>query len=199
MVLPLLAALLCSQPIDLTFVRHGETQANASGHYNARTLNQFSAKGEKQVAALTEWLRKQRRYDLILVSPSPRALKTVAPYLRETHQKAVVWPLLYECCTGHRNATAPTKLEWGPKLTIPADLQDCFIVRPSMDRLPNSPDWGRGLAQVQGSVRQFAALCSGKRVLLVGHSGHGGQFLHSLDGKWRKLENAKPVELTVGG
>jgi hypothetical protein len=25
---------------------------------------------------------------------------------------------------------------------------------------------------------------------LVGHSGMGGQFLHALTGKWRKIENA---------
>ena len=38
---------------------------------------------------------------------------------------------------------------------------------------------------------------SGGRILLVGHSGFGGQFLHALTGKWRKVENATPISVRV--
>lgn len=191
MALPLLAILTLATT-DLTFVRHAETVANATGRYNARTLNALSDKGRQQVAALTRILVAQPPFDEILVSPSPRAMMTIAPYLQSTHRKATVWPLLYECCTGKRNATKPTTFKWDGAVSVPKDLAPYFVVR-SGDRLPVSPDWGAGLAQVQETVAAFRANLAGKRVLLVGHSGHGGQFLHALTGKWIRVENAKPI------
>ncbi|MBS1709646.1 MAG: histidine phosphatase family protein [Armatimonadetes bacterium] len=183
-------------PCQLTFVRHGETEANATGKYNAQTIDSFSAKGVQQVQALTLSLQKQPKYDLILVSPSPRALRTVAPYLKATGQKATVWPLLYECCTGKDTGEAATKFTWGGKISLPKDIEGLFRLDPAA-RYPSSPTWGAGLAQVEASVKQFRADFAKGRVLIVGHSGHGGQFLARLDGKKRRLENAKPVELTL--
>lgn len=185
-------------PTDLTFVRHGETEANATGHYNARTLNTFSRKGEAGVAALTKQLLAQPRFNRILVSPSPRALKTIAPYLRATRQQATVWPLLYECCTGRRPKGAhPTSFKYAGKIEIPADLRGLFIVLPSANRLPDAPDYNSGLAQVQASVEEFHRFYSKGRVLLVGHSGHGGQFLHALTGRWTKIDNATEYHFTL--
>lgn len=192
-----IVALAAVSPCHLTFVRHGETEANATGKYNSKTINVFSEKGAKQVDALTVLLRKEPKYDLILVSPSPRALKTIAPYLRATGQRATVWPLLYECCTMKSTGKPATQFAWGSKITLPKDLEGLFKLMPDMDRYPSSPTWESGLAQVQASVKQFRTLYARGRVLLVGHSGHGGQFLYGLDGKRRRLENAKPVEIDV--
>ena len=113
---------------DLTFVRHGETVANATGKYNSRTLNTLSEKGKQGVAALTERLKKQARFDLILVSPSERALRTIAPYLAATRQKATVWPLLYECCTGPKQAEAKGPLKFSGKIKIPEDIARYFVI-----------------------------------------------------------------------
>jgi broad specificity phosphatase PhoE len=186
------------RPTDLTFVRHGETVANATGHYNARTLNEFSSKGAAGVAAVTKQLLSQPRFDVILVSPSPRALKTIAPYLRATHSRAIIWPLAYECCTGKKPKDAhPTEFKWGSALSIPNDIANLFIVEKGAGRLPSSPDYNSGLAQVDASLGEFKARFLGKRVLIVGHSGHGGQFLHSLTGKWRRVENTKEIEVQL--
>ena len=190
-------ALAVFAPCRLTFVRHGETVANATGKYNARTIDTFSAKGARQVRDLAASLQKQPKYDLILVSPSPRALRTAAPYLKATGQKATVWPLLYECCTGRPSGKSATKFGWGGKITLPKDIAGLFRLAPTA-QYPSSPTWGAGLAQVEASVRQFKRDYARGRVLIVGHSGHGGQFLARLDGKKRHLENAKPVETTVG-
>lgn len=193
-----LVALALVMPTDLVFVRHGETVANATGKYNARTLNAFSEKGQQGVDALTQRLVREPRFDRILVSPSPRALMTIAPYLRATHQTATVWPLLYECCTGRRPKGVKAKpFAWGSKITIPAGLSGLFRVLPGHDRLPNAPDYATGLGQVQASLTEFRQLYSGGRVLLVGHSGHGGQFLHELTGKWTKVENAKEIRVAL--
>lgn len=175
---------------DLTYVRHGETVANATGHYNSRTINEFSPKGRREVSALTRSLLAEPAFDEILVSPSPRALRTIAPYLAATHRRADVWPLLYECCTMSMRGAKPSRFTYGGPVVIPRDLRPYFVVSPTESKLPVAPDAGSGLAQVEEAVKVFWARLAGKRVLLVGHSGMGGQFLHALTGKWRKIENA---------
>lgn len=190
----LLSAILlfAQQAPSLTFVRHGETVANATGHYSERTLNTLSAKGEREVAALTRDLLKLPRFDLILVSPAPRVLKTIAPYLRQTHQTAIVWPLLYECCTGKRPKNAhPTRFAYGERIRIPSDLTGLFQLEPGNDRYPVAPKYDEGLAQVDAAIDEYRRRFSHGRVLLVGHSGMGGHFIHALTGKWIKLDNAK--------
>lgn len=191
-------ALCLFSPTDLVFVRHGETVANATGHYNSKTLNAFSEKGQAEVEALTKRLGAMPRFQMILVSASPRAMLTIAPYLKETHQKAVIWPLLYECCTGKRpkDATA-TSFKFGAKIKIPADLSAYFTLIPGADRLPVASDYRSGLAQVDASLTEFKEKFAGQRILLVGHSGHGGQFLHALTGKWRKVENCKEISVRL--
>lgn len=193
-----LVALAVLQPTDFVYVRHAETQANATGVYNERTLNAFSQKGQAQVTALTAELLKTPEFDLILVSPSPRALKTIAPYLQKTGQRAVVWPLLYECCTGRRTTSTPTEFTWGGKFTIDPSIAPRFVVQPGMDRLPVAPGWGPGLAQVAEAVEAFRLEYADQgRVLIVGHSGFGGQFLKSLTGKSYHVKNAEPIPFRV--
>ncbi len=192
-----LAALVLAAPLHLTFVRHSETVANATGRYNARTLNVFSERGEKLVVALTETLLKSPRPDAILVSPSLRALRTIAPYLRRTGQKATVWPLLYECCTERPKKPAARTFPYGAKIEIPRDLAGLFVVLPGQDRLPAPRDYGEGLAQARRSVEGFRARFHAGRVMLVGHSAHGGLFLKALAGHAYKVDNAKPIELDL--
>jgi broad specificity phosphatase PhoE len=192
------AALALAPSTDLTFVRHGETVANATGRYNSQTLNVLSEKGRQGVAELTQRLLKGPRFDRILVSPSPRALKTIAPYLRASGQRATVWPLLYECCTGRRPKGAhATRFSYGAKVELPRDLAPLFRIEPGMDRYPIASDYNAGLAQAAASLAEFKNRFRGGRVLLVGHSGHGGQFIHGLTGKRVRVENAKEIHLEV--
>jgi broad specificity phosphatase PhoE len=173
------------------FVRHGETLANANGHYSARSVDTFSAKGQEEVQALTDQLLKMTRFDLILVSPAPRTLRTIAPYLEKTHQRAYIWPLLYECCTGKRPAgVKATRFGYGSAVVVPTDLRPYFLAIPGETRYPTAPDYAQGLAQVHAAAEEFKRLYKGKSVLLVGHSGQGGHFIHELTGKWTMLRNA---------
>ena len=195
--LPLLAALTLAPPLHLTYVRHSETVANATGRYNAKTLNAFSTKGEALVRALTARLVKAPRPDRILVSPSPRALRTVAPYLRRTGQKATVWPLLYECCTERPRQPETKTFRYGGKIEIPSDLKGLFIVVPGQDRLPAPRGYGEGLAQVRAAVASFRKSFRGGRVMLVGHSAMGGKLLKALTGKSYQVRNADPIEIDL--
>jgi broad specificity phosphatase PhoE len=187
--------LLLTVGTDLTYVRHAETVANATGRYNTRTLNTFTAKGDRQVATLTEALLKERPWDVILVSPSPRALKTIAPYLAKSGRRATVWPLLYECCTERPRQPEAARFGWGAPVEIPKEIAAHFVV-PEGAKLPAPRNYGEGLAQVSATVREFAAF-RGKRILLVGHSAHGGQFLRRLNGKAYHIQNAEPIHLRL--
>lgn len=183
---------------SVTFVRHAETVANATGRYNGKTLNVLSAKGRAQAEAVVGPLQRLGHFDVILVSPSERVLTTFAPYLRATRQRATIWPLLYECCTGRPSPRpAPGPLKYGAKITIPTAFSSLYRIEPGHDRYPVAPDYARGLVQVDASVREFRARYLGRKVLLLGHSGHGGHFIHALTGKWRKVENAGIIRFTL--
>jgi broad specificity phosphatase PhoE len=189
MLASLLLVLTAAPPksLDLWFVRHGETVANATGRYNARTIDTFSARGQQQVAALTKQL-SGIRFDAIVVSPSPRALRTIAPYLRaHPGLKAEVWPELYECCDNNtRKVKGPTSpsVRFGAAIRVPADLQGLFALSAGA-RLIATPSYEDGLRQVELAAtrlkRSFGG--SGKTVLVIGHSLHGSRLIEELEGR----------------
>lgn len=174
-------------PGRFVFVRHAETQANATGRYNSRTINAFSDLGKKQVEKLTANLDSAGPFDEIVVSPSERALRTLAPYLRSHHRTATVWPDLYECCDGNtRKVKGPTSrtLKYGPKFVVPADIRPLFRVEAGQDRLPLAPSYEDGLIQIRVSADRIRReVASGHRILVVGHSLHGGRMIELLEGK----------------
>ncbi len=181
------SANLFAQKARIIFVRHAETQANATGRYNSRTIDAFSDLGKKQVFRLTGELDSMR-FDPILVSPSERALRTIAPYLRSHRRKAIIWPELYECCDAHTKAvkgTASLSVRYGSRLVVPSDIRDLFVVQPGHDRLPNAPSYVDGLNQIRACAARLRSEfgTSEKQVLVVGHSLMGGRLLELLEGK----------------
>ncbi|MEI7985900.1 MAG: histidine phosphatase family protein [Armatimonadota bacterium] len=195
MPLLLLCTLTIATTTDLTFVRHGETIANATGKYNSQTIDTFSKKGQDQVARLTRDLLVEQPYDVILVSPSPRAMNSIAPYLKAKGKVGTVWPLLYECCTEKRPANAKaTSFNFGVKIAIPTAISGQLKIGTLGDRYPAPKGYNEGLAQVAASVAEFKKKFLGKRVLIVGHSGAGGQFIKAFTGKAIRLENASPLK-----
>jgi broad specificity phosphatase PhoE len=174
--------------MELVFVRHGETVANATGRYNSRTIDTFSALGEQQVAALTPKLNGMR-FDAIVVSPSPRALKTIAPYLRaHPGSRAEVWPELYECCDNNTKkikGLTSAQVRYGAVVKLPSDIAPLFFVNAANSRFILAPSYDDGLRQIRIAAdrlkRQFGG--TGKTVLVVGHSLHGGRMIELLKGK----------------
>jgi broad specificity phosphatase PhoE len=199
MLLTTAIALIALQPTEIVYVRHAETQANATGNYNSRTLNAFSSRGERQVSAVTQKL-KFEVFDAILVSPSPRALKTVAPYLRATGKTAEIWPELYECChqpKSQRSKPASVKMQFGPKIEWHASLEGLFHLRPGGERYIIAPTFNDGMRQIKQLrtllVQRYGG--SGKKILVVGHSIVGGHLLAMLTGKRLPVQNAAPIRI----
>lgn len=173
--------------MHLVFVRHGETLANATGRYGHRTIDTFSDKGERQVADLTRTLDRSS-FDAIVVSPSPRALRTIAPYLRSHRLVAEIWPELYECCDANtkkiKGLSSP-RIRYGGPVRVPAGLEGLFVVNPRNNRFILAPSYDDGLRQIQLAAdrlrREYGG--TGKTVLVVGHSLHGGRMIELLEGK----------------
>lgn len=198
MPLVLLAALLLAPPTQIYFVRHGETQANATGKYNSRTVDAFSELGQKQVAGLTKTLMPMR-FDAIVVSPSPRALRTIYPYLHATHQKAVIWPELYECCDAHsktRPSLMSKGIRFGAPITLPKDIADAFVLTRGKDHFLQTNSYDDGLKQIAFAAKNLTAEFPGKRVLVVGHSLHGGRMIELLQGK-PMLGKVRPANCSI--
>lgn len=199
MVLATLVCALTFQPATITFVRHSETVANATGRYNSRTLNAFSEKGINQTSSLTRQLT-DASFDQVVVSPSPRALKTIAPWLSRSGSQAVIWPELLECCHqkgAERLKPATPEISFGPKIIWPDPFEGLFRHRPGGERLIDSPTYQDGIRQIQLArdriVKDFSG--TGRHILVVGHSIQGGKMIALLTGKQIKLLNAKPVRL----
>ena len=69
--------------------------------------------------------------------------------------------------------------------------------RRARNKLPVASDYDAGLAQVDAAVAEFRQKYSGQRILLVGHSGQGGHFLHALTGRWQKVDNATEIHVRL--
>lgn len=194
------------QPMSLLFCRHAETVANATGKYNSATIDVFSAKGAAQIAKLTDRLWRTK-IDVVIVSPSPRALRTIAPYLRRAKRTAEIWPELYECCDNNTRkikGLTSAQVRFGARVPIPEDLKGLFTFRygkdgKPVDRYIVSTSYDDGLRQVRVAADAIKTrfFRTGHSVLVVGHSLHGGRLLELMQGKpmLGKLrpENATPM------
>jgi broad specificity phosphatase PhoE len=182
---------------DIYFLRHAETVANATSKYNSSTLNAISEKGQQQIVQATADL-KRRRYDAIFVSPSARALKTVAPYLRDTRQTAAIWPELYECCheRGAARKIPAGRLRFGAKVEVPSVISRYFTLVPGRDRYVGVSNYQEGLRQVKLCAAEVRKLGPGS-VLLVGHSLQGSRLFKELLGRESMIEfkNGKILHL----
>ena len=173
---------------DLYFVRHGETVANATGKYNSRTINTFSAKGAAEVGALPRRL-SGIRFDAVICSPSPRAIYTAASVLKADRLTATIWPEFNECCTQSRRLRSlpPHYESLRPvgKVKIPSSVASYFRLDPSDSQMFADGNYQDGLVQTRYAVRHFRSTFegSGRTVLVVGHSGQGARFVEILLGK----------------
>ena len=91
--------------LDIYFVRHAQTLANAKGVTNTHTSSTFSDTGLAQIEALIAAL-KNYRFDAIMVSPTERTQQTLRPYLDQTGQSAETWQEITECCWQHDPSNA---------------------------------------------------------------------------------------------
>lgn len=207
----LIAFLLCGVAaaqaggLDIYFVRHAETMANASGVNTSGNSNMFSEKGNEQIGALTREL-KPMRFDVILVSPAERAMNTILPYLKESGQKGIVWPELTECCwQKNRDNGAAGRLVTSAALRLNNEQQAYFAFRDADSTLSYANNsYADGVAQVRHAEELLKQRYYGsdKTILIVAHYHSGQVLMADLLGTTRdkvpNLENGKLAHLHQG-
>ena len=145
---------------------------NATGDYSVATHDSLSPAGREQAVSLARSLAGHQ-FDLLLVSPLQRALETLAPYLRDSRQRATIWPEAAECCWQDQREP-PTESWRAQPATLPPDLATHFswkhghAARPAEDE-----SFGEGLRRVQATLEGLQALAraGAGSVLLLTH-GH---------------------------
>ena len=175
--------------VEIYFVRHGETIANATGRYNGRTLNTLSATGEAQARSVAQALHGIS-FDAAIVSPSLRAEVTAAETLSEHGLTATIWPEFNECCTQHgaaRLKSASKRLGLGTTVTVPISLASVLRIDPTDNRLYAPANYADGLVQTQIASSRIRTLLGHEhkpsgvyRLLIIGHSAQGSRFLDLL-------------------
>ena len=109
LILVVLAFAILSSTADaglkIFYIRHAEGGHNVKSDWEKKGIpeadwpayvgnpDMFTPKGLKEVEAATEKL-KRYQFDFIATSPMWRVRHTIIPYLKETGQKAEVWPEL---------------------------------------------------------------------------------------------------------
>lgn len=115
--------------LDIYFVRHAETVANATGNYTDENQKEFTEKGEKQRNELVKNLEPYV-FDYILVSPLYRTRETIKPYLMRYHRRAEIWPEFAECCwQNNQDEPAVLPLKMGDEIGIFERENRYFIFR----------------------------------------------------------------------
>jgi broad specificity phosphatase PhoE len=184
------------------FLRHAEAGHNVVKEWQSKPRDQwpayvgdpnaFTPKGKEQVAAATDKL-KTYHFDYIAVSPAWRTRNTVAPYLKETGQKAELWPELLEFGSldqQHDVVPLPppsADLFKGDTVRLSDSDQGLFILREDgrwLFRLGQTPAqkaadrWAVVQKDVELIRKRFGG--SDKSILLVSHENIGRLLLEAI-------------------
>ena len=193
------------EPTRVYYVRHAEGGHNIVSEWKnipkdqwppyVGNENMFTPKGEQQVAALTKALQGMK-FDFIATSPIWRARNTILPYLKETSQRAEIWPELTETTNVPVERTASSKVTQpneglfggGGEIRLPEPERPFFLFREDGRSLVNSKDKDseQQMANSLALAHKTADLIktrfgkSGKSILLVGHGNSGSTLLRVL-------------------
>ncbi len=158
--------------MNVTILRHGQTVGNATGDYSTQANDVLSAYGVEQAERLVDGLAGFQ-FDAIYCSPLERALKTIAPYLRENGRSAELWPELAEVCwQADHTVPIPERKTPPPSIAVEAALTPLFTFLDGYTILPYGDEvYQEGFKRVDAAHQRLLTRHSGTadQVLVVGH------------------------------
>ena len=169
--------------MNVTILRHGQTVGNATGDYSTTANDVLSEYGYEQAERLVDGLAGYQ-FDVIYCSPLERALKTIAPYLRENGRSAEIWPELAEACWQADHTTPiSARTESARSITIELELEGLFTLLEGNSALPYDDEvFQEGFARIDRVHERLLARHSGTadRVLVVSHWYTSSRLIESL-------------------
>ncbi len=158
--------------MNLTILRHAQTIGNATGDYSTQANDMLSEYGYEQAERLVAGLAGYQ-FDVIYCSPLERAMKTIAPYLRENGRSAELWPELAEACwQADHDAPVPARTEPARAITIEPELANCFTLLDEHTSLPHDDEvYQEGFSRIDHAHHRLLErhASTSERVLVVTH------------------------------
>lgn len=146
-----------AKPIDITFVRHGETDANKNNIWQGWVDNPLNETGLEQAHQAAEKL-KDESFDVIVSSPLSRAAKTAQIIAEKLEMEVEYDDDLKEQYYGDWEGRPAKEL-----------MEEYDMTIDEMRFMP--PPGGETIGNLQRRVRKALAKYNGKKILLVAH-GH---------------------------
>ncbi|MBI3336224.1 class I tRNA ligase family protein [Candidatus Peregrinibacteria bacterium] len=153
--------------VDLTIVRHGETDWNKEERSQGWTDTPLNATGKRQVLACAKKLKK-KKFDFILSSDLTRAIQTAEILAKELNVPHIgSWEMVRERNTGDWNGKKVDQiLKEHPGISEAVRSTTLHPETP-----PNGESLSQLFARALHACERILKEFPGKRVLLVSHSG----------------------------
>ncbi len=194
--------------LKIYYMRHAEAGHNVDEEWEVISKKkwpsfvgdsqQFTPKGETQRHEAIQTLERID-LDFVAVSPMWRARHTILPYLKETKQKAEIWPELHELYCSSVMLSEDLPKHYGPilgegdRIEIPSREEDYFFLRPDGKREFELPEFKDDHEEKEAEaaaarvvVEEVLKLIderfrgSDQSILLVGHGSSGNGILRLL-------------------
>ena len=148
-----------TEPTTFYFVRHGESEANATRRFAGRSDSPLTERGREQARAVAETLAGTT-FDRVVATPLHRSLDTAKVIAARLRLPVEIEPDLIEIDVGDRTGAA-----WDETRALPNWRDDGFVAWPNGETLEQV------LARGLRALRRLARETPGGRVLVVGHGG----------------------------
>ena len=148
-----------TEPTTFYFVRHGESEANATRRFAGRSDSPLTERGRAQARAVAETLAGTT-FDRVVATPLHRSLDTAQVIAERLRLPVEIEPDLVEIDVGDKTGAA-----WDETRALPNWRDDGFVAWPNGETLEQV------LARSLRALRRLAREIPGGRVLVVGHGG----------------------------
>lgn len=173
----------------LYLVRHGESEANATGTFAGQLDSPLTARGREQAEAVAEFLAKVR-FDRVISSDLARARDTAAAIARRQGIEVETMPGLREIDVGEAEGRPFNDLRQRPDWT-----PDGFVQWPGGESLEQA------YARARAAIERIVAESPGATVCIVGHGGIArilvSHFMGLLPKLYRHSRPTTNTDLTI--
>lgn len=148
-----------TKPTTFYFVRHGESEANATRRFAGRSDSPLTELGRRQADAVAQALA-DTKFDRIVATPLHRSLDTATAIAKVQRMPVEIEPDLVEIDVGDMTGAA-----WDETRALPEWRDDGFVA------WPNGETLDQVVTRALRALRRLANATPGGTVLVVGHGG----------------------------